>query len=400
MRRRTRVLLALASALLALGLSAGLVLLGERTHGPVTATLERASRALARLEASFAERLRGPGRRAELAWFAPYREDSRQLANPDTVLLGAYQEEIPGSLEGLLELERELGITLPLIHAYVAWGDAQDQQFPHRFLEAVNVLGSVGVVTWEPWLAAFESRLHPHLPLRTERDRGGLAAVAEGAYDDYVDRWAREAAAHGRPILLRFAHEMNDPYRYPWGPQNNHPFDFIAAWRHVVGRFRAAGADNVLWVWSPHVAYEGYEWFYPGDEHVDWVATGALNYGTVARWSEWWWFSEIFGDRYAGIAAFGKPVMVAELGSLAVGGDRATWYRRALADLPARYPALAAVLFFEVSRDATVTYQALDWSLSGQADLVATVRDAIREWGPPYAAAPAPASPSSSRIDR
>ncbi|HVS03761.1 MAG TPA: glycosyl hydrolase, partial [Thermoanaerobaculia bacterium] len=321
MRRRSRLALALAALALAVGLASALVLLGERSAGPVTATLQRLGDAVARFEATLAERLRGPGRRQELAWFEPYRQEPARLAAPEVVLLGAYHEAIPGSLEGLLELERALGVTLPLIHVYLAWGDAPEQQFPHRFLTAVAALGSVPVVTWEPWLTAFESRLHPELPLRTERDEGGLAAIARGDYDHYVDRWAREAAAHGRPILLRFAHEMNDPYRYPWGPQNNHPFDFIAAWRHVVERFRAAGADNVLWVWSPHVAYSGYEWFYPGDEHVDWVATGALNYGTVARWSQWWWFSQIFGDRYDPLAALGKPVMIAEIGSLAVGGD-------------------------------------------------------------------------------
>lgn len=392
MRRRARLSLTLAALALAVALTSGLVVLGEHTAGPVTSTLRRLGDSVARLEATLAERLRGPGRREELAWFAPYRQEPERLAAPEVVLLGAYHEAIPGSLEGLLALERSLGIDLPLVHVYLAWGDAPEQQFPHRFLEAVAGLGSVPVVTWEPWLTAFESRLHPDLPLRTERDEGGLAAIARGDYDEYVDRWARAAADHRRPILLRFAHEMNDPYRYPWGPQNNHPFDFIAAWRHVVERFRVAGAENVLWVWSPHVAYSGYEWFYPGDDEVDWVATAALNYGTVARWSQWWTFSEIFGDRYEGLAAFGKPVMIAEIGSLVVGGDRVAWYRGAFEDLPTRYPAVKAVLLFEVSRDASVTYQALDWSVIDDPEVLAAVRDSIAGWGAPYSLWPPPAS--------
>jgi hypothetical protein len=190
------------------------------------------------------------------------------------------------------------------------------------------------------------------------------------------------------PILLRFAHEMNDPYRYPWGPQNNAPEEFIAAWRHVRERFDAAGADNVLWVWSPHVAYAGFEAFYPGDDAVDWVATGALNYGTVAPWSRWWTFAEIFGDRYPALAAFGKPIMLAEFGSLAVGGDRAEWYRQALADLPTLYPAVRSILFFHVAQDATVTYQTLDWSFVDDPDVVLAVRRALATW-PAVPATPA-----------
>jgi beta-mannanase len=83
-------------------------------------------------------------------------------------------------------------------------------------------------------------------------------------------------------VFVRFAHEMNDPYRYPWGPQHNTKEEFIAAWRHVVERFRAAGAGNVIWVWSPHVAYEYWDLYYPGDEFVDWAATGVLNFGPIA----------------------------------------------------------------------------------------------------------------------
>src|SRR6185369_3819852 len=49
---------------------------------------------------------------------------------------------------------------------------------------------------------------------------------------------------------LRFAHEMNDPYRYPWGPQNNSKEEYIYAWQHVWQRFQKAGARNVIWTWS------------------------------------------------------------------------------------------------------------------------------------------------------
>jgi beta-mannanase len=236
------------------------------------------------------------------------------------------------------------------------------------------------MVTWEPWLTDFENAQHPHLPLRADRDRHGLADVARGGYDVYIDTWAAAAAEFARPILVRFGHEMNDPYRYPWGPQNNTKEDFIAAWRHVVERFRQAGADNVLWIWAPHVAYEHWELYYPGDDYVDWVSTGALNFGTVAHWSEWWSFRELFGQKYDAMASFGKPVMIDEFGSLTVGGDRAAWYDEALTDLPTKYPAVRALLFFHARQDRTLTYQTVDWSIVRDPEIAQTIAAAVASW--------------------
>jgi hypothetical protein len=363
-----------------------LTALGSESRGPLSAVLAHAGTSVAGLEGRVVRRLRGPGRAAGLRWFEPYRADPARLRDPGAVLLGAYDGAVPGTLQGVLELEKALGVALPLMQLYAAWGDRPEQRFPLRTATAVWELGSVPVITWEPWLTDFESRLHPELPLRQQRDRGGLAAIARGDYDFYVDEWAAEAAEFGKPLFLRFGHEMNDPYRYSWGPQNNRPEDFVAAWRHLVERFRAAGAHNVVWVWSPHVAYAGWESFYPGDDVVDWVATGALNYGSVAHWSRWWSFADIFGRHYESLAALGKPIMVAEFGTLAVGGDRAAWFRDALADFPVRHPAVKALLFFHVAGDATVTYQRLDWSIAGDSAMARTVSESLRPWAPGGAA--------------
>lgn len=382
MRRRYRIGLAVAGLVGGILVVVGLATLGGAAEGPISATLDDVGSWVRSVEGRIARRLRGGGRADDLEWFAAYREDPARLASPDVVLLGGYGGDDP--VEDAVGLEAALEVTFPLLHAYTAWGDGSEHQFPSTFVETARDLGSVPVITWEPWLTTFENRLHPHLPLRTERDRGGLAAIAAGDYDFYVDEWAAEAAEHGDPIVVRLAHEMNDPYRYPWGPQNNEVADFIAAWRHVVERFRAAGADNVLWAWSPHVAYEGYWSFWPGEEHVDWVATGALNYGTAAVWSEWYTFDQIFGRHYDELHRVGKPILIAEFGSLAVGGDRVEWYRDALAELPRLYPAVRAVLFFEVATDATVTPKALDWSIARDAEVVRAVRAAIEAWPGPY----------------
>jgi beta-mannanase len=173
---------------------------------------------------------------------------------------------------------------------------------------------------------------------------------------------------------------MNDPYRYPWGPQNNKPEAFISAWQHVVKRFRQLNADNAIWVWSPHPAYRKFNEYFPGEDYVDWVGVGALNYGTVAVWSQWWEFENIFGDYYDSLAVYNKPLAITEFGSLAVGGERHIWYAKAFDNLRDKYPYLTALLFFNNKSDNTTLNKTLDWSLNSDTLSLQAVRDSVRSW--------------------
>lgn len=375
MRRRARLTLLLVVVAVAVGIVLLLNSMSTAASGPIAAGLQRVGASVGSLENRIRQRFRGPGRSASLVWLD--RSNAASLRNPDTLLLGAYDGHLPKSFDGLFQLEAATGVTLPLVQIYSAWGDSPEHQFPLVMANAIWDMGSVPVITWEPWLTEFDGRRHTHLPLREQRDSHGMGAVARGDYDFHIDAWAAAASRFARPIYIRFAHEMNDPYRYPWGPQNNTKEEFIAAWQRVVTRFRAAGATNVIWVWSPHVAYEYWDLYYPGSGTVDWVATGALNFGPIAQWSRWWTFDEIFGSKYRALAAFGKPVMVAEFGSLAVGGDRAQWYDEALRSLPEKYPRVKALLFFETGSDQTVTYQRVDWRIAADSAVSAVIARAL-----------------------
>jgi len=384
MKRTRRLLLVGAALASAIAVVAVLTSFSASSEGPITTALEWMGTTVGSFERSVRQRLSGEaGRGGHLSWFEPYRGTVDRLRQPEVVLLGAWDDALPNTLSGVAELESALGTTFPLVQIYTAWGDKPDQRFPLRLVTAIWELGSVPVVTWEPWLTDFENTRHPHLPLRDQRERQGLAAVARGEYDFYIDAWATEAARFGKPMFLRFAHEMNDPYRYPWGPQNNTKEEFIAAWWHVRSRFDQAAAANVIWTWAPHIAAPYWDLYYPGDDYVDWVATGVLNFGVIGvQWSQWWTFDDIFAERYPQLAGFGKPIMIAEFGSLAVGGDRAAWYRDALTALPDRYPAIKALLFFHTEADQTVTYQALDWSVASDAAISSTIAAAIAPWAP------------------
>ncbi|HEY5610947.1 MAG TPA: glycosyl hydrolase [Thermoanaerobaculia bacterium] len=323
----------------------------------------------------------GGGRRARRRALAPLRALLRspsRLRNPDQMLFGAYDGSFPSTFSGLEEFERTLDYRFPIISFYQAWGDRPEHLFPTRMVETIERLGSVPMITWEPWVTEFDSAVRTHLPAQPQREYASLAAIARGDYNFYARAWAEAAAEHGGPIFLRFAHEMNDPYRYPWGPQNgNRPEDFIAAWRQMRTIFQQANANNVIWVWSPHVSMPWFEFYYPGDEWVDWIGCGALNYGDVAAWSRWWSFEQIFEKAYPTLARFKKPIVIAEFGTIESGGDPAEWYAEAFGALQTKYSGVRAVVFFHQRRDTTVTKTPLDWSFVDEPRAVKVVREVV-----------------------
>jgi beta-mannanase len=101
-------------------------------------------------------------------------------------------------------------------------------------------------------------------------------------YDADLRRISGVIAEFKAPIYLRFAHEMNGDW-YPWGSNvnGNQPGDYVRAWRHVYDVFKAAGAGNALWVWSPDADPGGkatsLQPLCPGDSYVNFV--GLTAYG-------------------------------------------------------------------------------------------------------------------------
>jgi hypothetical protein len=358
------------------------VFLGNKSSGPISEVLGTLGNKVTGVEHSLLMKGREPVRSKELAWFNRYRNDTALLRHPDTILLGAYDNEYMKSFDNILKLDKMLQTPLPLIHIYVAWGDKTSEKFPMLYAMAIYDLGSTPMITWEPWLNDFDREEH-HLPRVEDPNKKGMAAVARGEYDFYIKAWAESIKTFGHNVLIRLGHEMNDPYRYPWGPQNNKPKEYRAAWRHVVNIFRKMHVHNVLWVWAPQPAYLHYRDYYPGKNYVDWVGVGALNYGTVAPWSKWWSFKDIFGNYYNRLDVFKKPLMITEMGSLTVGGSRKEWFRKAFEHLPQKYPDLKAVVFFNDNSDNTTLNKSLDWSIVDDSATCKTIRQAVQTtWYP------------------
>jgi hypothetical protein len=375
-----RMGIVIAISVIGILLVGGLTFMGNKSSGPVEDFFVKVGSGISTLENKFILNKREKTRSKSLSWFNEYRSDRKKMANPDKFLFGAYDNEVSETFQSIVALEDSLQMVFPLVQVYTAWGSKPEQRFPMAEAKAILDIGSMPVITWEPWLTDFDKEKMPGIPDTDKRDKDGLKAIANGVYDTYIDKWAGEAKSLNKLVFVRFGHEMNDPYRYPWGPQNNKPEDFIAAWKHVVDRFKKIGAENVIWVWSPHPAYTHFDEYYPGDAYVDWIGLGILNYGTVATWSQWWTFDEIFGKYYEELAKYKKPMMISEFGSLAVGGDRPKWYQDALTDLPIKYPAVKALIFFHCSVDNTTTYQTLRWYIKDDPGVTKSVINATGNW--------------------
>lgn len=366
---------AIISSLMVLALNR----MGRKGKGPIENVMAYTGNVVTTLEHKMITEQREEKREDRLKWLSKYRTSPKELLHPDTILMGAYDNESDESFQGIVDLEDTLKTTFPFIHIYSAWGNKPNELFPESAVNSIVSLGSIPVITWEPWLNDFGDDEYHVGRTGDERNRNGMRDVAAGVYDKYIAAWARAAKRSGTPIMLRLGHEMNDGYRYPWGPQNNDTSEFIAAWQHVHKVFRSQHADNIIWIWSPHPAYP-FKSFYPGDDYVDYVGVGSLNYGPIAAWSKWWSFKEIFGNHYKDLSAYNKPIIITEFGSLAVGGNRADWYKQAIESLPVKYPLVKGLIFFHFSKDNTTTQQVLNWTIKNDRKVTQAIVGAMSSW--------------------
>jgi len=208
--------------------------------------------------------------------------------------LGIYQPGVPDSYAPVTSFTALTGVRPRIVVYYSGWFEP----FKAGFAAAVAGHGAVPLVQIDP------------TGIR-------LAAIASGRYDGYLSAYAAAVRGYRRPVILSFGHEMNANW-YSWGYQHTSPAVFVAAWRHIVTLFRAAGARNASWMWTVNVidqtrhgraARPGPWW--PGRSYVTWAGIDGYYYNRS------WTFASLFGPTITAVRELtGAPILIAETSAL------------------------------------------------------------------------------------
>jgi beta-mannanase len=290
-----------------------------------------------------------------LAMLAAMATTTTAAAQP--IKLGAYTPNAPASATVLDEYSQMVGRKPDIVASY------KDFFMPLMSEEqtaTMKAFGGVPMVSWEP---AQPTSGYP---------AANFGDIAAGKYDTQIREAAKLSKEFGSELMIRFAHEMNISASL-WGPgeDGNVGNAYVEAWRHVVSIFRAEGATNVKWVWSPNVDWGGvpFTQYFPGDEWVDYVALDGYNWGKVGT-ENWQSMQTLFGSSYETLTQLsGKPVIFAETSSGETGGSKAEWIREGfLHTIPQHFSRVYAVVWFNAAAEE-------DWRI----DTSQSALDAYRE---------------------
>jgi len=274
---------------------------------------------------------------------------------------GAYidfgETEDDVSLEAIDRFETMVGKHQAIIASSSYWGE---QSFPTKNVELISRHGAIPLLFWSPWGSPYAEDRPP--------DDFRLENILAGKWDSYIDQWADAACGVNRPILVSWGLEMNGRW-FPWSgvhygggkplspeqPQRYAgPEMYKQAYRYVVARVRARGAQQILWVFhANNLSFPAAPWnriaqYYPGGDYVD--VLGLSAYGQLFPDGPWVSLATAMDDAYQELCRLDphKPILLAEygVGEFPKSGDKAGWVTEALAALEIRYPRIKGAVYW------------------------------------------------------
>ena len=254
---------------------------------------------------------------------------SSSILEPATgALLGMYY-----GAGTIAQATAKLGRTPPVHLTYYAW----NADWTGAVTKADLAAGRIPLVNWEPHNIDFNK-------------------IVDGSLDATIKARARGSKALGKKFFLDFSAEMNGDEAWDG---NNAPL-YIAAYRHIHDIFVAEGATNVVWAWCPNVTdihggNKNTMDYYPGDAYVDWTGVDGYNWGTNN--GGWQSFQQVFEKIYPLLAARKKPIMIGEMSSAQVGGDKAKWIDAIVPTLRTNFPLVKCLIWFDINKER-------DWRIS------------------------------------
>ncbi len=290
--------------------------------------------------------------------------------------------QAPWDMGGPRQLEALLGKRMSLLHFMAPFAHCSSEgcgyyRFPDEEMQTIRSHGAVPFFSWS-------SQAIPSTEVQPDYQ---LSDVISGRYDGFIRDWARDAKRWGHRFFLRFDWEMNGDW-FPWAEDanGNRPGEFVRAWRHVHDIFGAVGATNPIWVWCPNVDFEDkfrdLRSLYPGNGYVEWTCLDGYNSGTnPAKHDRWRSFDQLYRHSYEEIVtqiAPAKPMILGEIASSEQGGSKAQWIGEMLRDLPAEYPKVRGLVWFDKYENG------MDWPLETSRSAIEAFAAGIR--GSVYAA--------------
>jgi endoglucanase len=267
-----------------------------------------------------------------------HAQDSANLPLASRVLIGSYTHGgVWSGMDAFHQLEAAVGRKMDIIHWYTNWNN----EFEIKVVTAATYAGQLPMISWQ-------------------NNQQPLENIIAGHYDDYIRRWANDAKTYGQPVYLRPFPEMNGF----WTSWYGQPQTLVVAWKHIVDIFRAEGAHNVYWVWSPNVTDDPtveanrMEHYYPGSDYVDILALDGYNWGNLKSYTAWESFESLFAESIARLEALGPEH----------GGDKAQWVREMFASTA--FPRLEAVVWFNENKET-------DWRVDSSAETLQAFRDSL-----------------------
>ncbi|HXW43805.1 MAG TPA: glycosyl hydrolase [Streptosporangiaceae bacterium] len=256
----------------------------------------------------------------------------RPVPVPARPMVGVFEPDAPGSWSQVAEFTSATGVRPRIVLYYSLWNDPFSTSFAQT--------------AWDH---------DAYVLVQLDPSGVNLDSIAAGRSDSYLRSYADAVVAFGHPVILSFGHEMNGTW-YSWGYGHASPATFVAAWRHVVRVFRAAGATNVTWLWTVNSvagASSALSQWWPGAAWVDWTGIDAY----YVRASDT--FGSLFGSTIADIRTFSSaPLLIAET-AVGTTEDRESQIAALFAGVRAN--GLVGVVWFDEAQHAGLYHQ--DWRL-------------------------------------
>jgi len=279
----------------------------------------------------------------------------------DGTLLGAYVLQDVAIDANMEKFNEVTGKKHASFFKYVGYG----QPFPAEWVEEVKAAGAIPHIAYEP--------------------NNGLDVVQD---NEYLRKFARDAAKAEVPIFLRYASEMNGD----WSAYHGNPKKFIDKWKLVHDVFEEE-APNVSMVWT---VFTFPEWFikpyYPGDEYVDWV--GVNIYNVVYHNNNIYDYAadedplELL-DYVYNLYSHKKPIQISEFGAThyTVTDDKeypefaAEKITRLYTHLPDYYPRVKSIFYFDVNNllNAPAGRKINDYSVTNDVYVLNAYKESIAD---------------------